>query len=225
MKKKFILFILLLITTLSVLITELNAYQVMAETELNKIVITGSSCTQVTPDSAKISAEIQTLDLDRIKSKNDNYELFEKLLDALAELGVTKDDITLDYFSTYESYDYNNGKTLLGYYTTNDFSFNIDNLDNIKNYVDILIENKATIKNINYSIKDVDSVYNETLLKAIENAKTKANMLGDLKLVEIKEENTYNSPTLYKAFFNEETNIIGKINISSKVTAIFEKQN
>lgn len=195
------------------------------ENVIQELTLTGSASISIAPDCAKISAEIQTLDMDKVKSKDDNFEIFENVLQALEENGIERDEVTLDCFYSYASYDYGNGKSLLGHYTTTDFSFSVKTLDEIKKYVDILTESGTTsIKNITYSASNYDEKYTEALQMAINNAKEKAKAIGgeSLTLKEIKEESVYSSSTLYRTYSENAPQMIGEITISAKVVAVFE---
>lgn len=224
MKKRIFVIFLLLVATL--ILTLSGKSVALAESRsLESLTITGTSCISVEPDRAKISAEIQTLDIDKTKSNEDNFEIFENLISVLESNGLTKDDITLDYFTSYASYDYNNGKTLLGYYTLTDFSIQLNSLNEIKDYVSLLSENGVTsIKSITYSASNFENKYNEAVLGAIENAKEKAKVLGyeNLELKEIKEESVYSSSSFSSAYNKGTFDILGKITISAKVVAIFK---
>lgn len=190
MKKKILLSLTFILAFIILLTSTSNV--AVAESGGNCLSVIGSATSTLTPDKAEICAEIETLDMDKIKSKNDNFEIFQNIIDALED---DKENLTLKNFTSYASFDYTNGKTLLGYYSITDFSFNVDDVSNIKNYVDILTENGATIKNINYSVSNYNEEYNKTLLLAVENAKEKAQMLGkeNLEIKEIKEETSYSS--------------------------------
>ena len=224
MKKRDLFIVAIFLTIASILMTGLNTCQVMAESENGRITVIGNASISATPDHAKISAEVQTLNMDSATSKNENFEIFEKVINSLTEAGIEKNEITLDYFTSYASYDYNNGKTLLGYYTTTDFSFNVENLDKTKNLIDTLISNGATVKSITYNLSNMEEKYNEVLNLAVENAMTKGKLLGGEKVVEIKEENTFSSPTLYKCYYEgiSSNELVGQLTINCRVTVIFE---
>ena len=96
----------------------------------------------------------------------------------------------------------------------------------MQSYVDLLTENGATVKNINYSLSNYDEEYNKTLLLAVENAKEKASALGadSLEIKEIKEENSYSSNYLYRTYFEGslDYDVAGEIVVCAKVVVEFK---
>ena len=193
-----------------------------------ELCVIGNATKNVSPDSATITAVIETLDMDISKSKDANFEIFDNVLAALKEAGVDENKIVLDSFTSYPSYDYNTGKTLIGYYSITTFTFDVDNLDNIKTYIDTITEKGVTsIRNINYQLSNMDEVYQDVLLMAIDNAKAKAEKVtGGQELIVkgIKEEYVYSCSTLYRAYSDslENNALVGNIEVSAKVTVEFE---
>ena len=225
MKRKIIFSLTILLMFACLLTSQTNFHIASASTLAQNLTITGNSTIYATPDRAEISARIETLDMDNVKSKNENFEIFDKVVKALIDAGISKENITLDYYSSYPNYDYNNGKTLLGYHTSTTFSVYVDNLD-IKSYVDIWTENGATsINSVTYSLSNLDSVYNDAIKKAILNAEEKAKFLGyeNLTAIGLKEETVYSSGSLYRSYSENSTGseLIGKISVNAKVTVNF----
>lgn len=221
MKKK-ILPIIALVFAFIVLLTN-STNVAVAENGEKCLKIYGSATSALTPDQAEICAEIETLDMDKVKSKDDNFEIFQSIIDVLGE---EKENLTLKNFTSYASFDYANGKTLLGYYSITNFALKLDDVSSVQSYVDLLTENGATVKNINYSLSNYDEEYNKTLLLAVENAKEKASALGgdSLEIKEIKEENSYSSNYLYRTYFEGSLgfDVTGEIVVCAKVVVEFK---
>lgn len=212
---------------------------VMAENDLNvtvigendekySICISGEATKSVTPDKATIYASIETLDLDMKKSKDDNFAIFEEVLKALSDAGIEKDKIIFEGFSSYPNYDYSAGKSLTGYRSTTTFSVALDDTAEISDIVDVLTKNGVTnIRHINYEVSNLEEVYQDVLLEAIENAKMKAQKVtqrDDIKIVSIKEEQVYSCTSLYRDYGNmvQEDAVIGQLDIRARVTVCFE---
>lgn len=190
------------------------------------ISVCGEATKSVKPDFAKIYVAIETLDMDVEQAKNINFEKFDKILKGLSDLGFSKDDIILESFTSYPNYDYASGKTLTGYYFTTSFSVKVDDLENIKNVIDDMTSNGvSSIKNINYQVSNLDDVYDQVLIEALENAKTKAKKLTnqDLTIKSIKEETVYSSTSLYKTYAEsiQNNDLIGQLDIKAKVIVTF----
>ena len=146
----------------------------------------------------------------------------------LTTLGVIDEEkISLEYFSCCPSYDYSNGRTLQGYMTSTSFTVEVDEIGNIKTYIDAMTENGVTgICNIKYELSNMEEEYSEALTGAYENARIKAaKLLGneDLKLVKIREEMIFSSNNLCKSYVEGvSTELMGKIHIEAQVFAEFE---
>lgn len=198
----------------------------VATDERMELCIIGNASKSVSPDYAKITAVIETLDSDMVKSKDTNFEIFEKVLKALKDKGIAEEDIVLDSYTSYPSYDYSMGKSLVGYYTLTTFTFNVDNLDNIKSFVDTATENGVTsIRNINYELSNMDEVYQEVLMMAIDNAKAKAEKIsgGEVTIKSVKEEYVYSCTSLYRTYAeNISQSLVGCIDIEARVSVEFE---
>lgn len=199
MRKKFLLVLSLM---LLVAISFSIATPVYAEANLKCLKVIGDGVVEIKPDSVKVCAEIQTVDLDAVKSKNDNLEALNKITAILNENGI--EDVVVDNFSFYPCYDYSQGKSLTGYCTDSDISFEIVDLDKIELYIDILTENGVTsIRSLTYSSSHFDEAYEEALKLAVENAEAKCVYLGgdNLSLVSISEEYSYSSNYLYRSYY------------------------
>ena len=201
-------------------------YQLDLQAEKMELWIIGKASKNVSPDSAKVTAVIETLDSDIVKSKDNNFQAFDKVVNALKGAGLSDDKIVMDSFVSYPSYDYNGGKSLTGYYTTTTISFDVDNIEEIKNLVDIVTENGATsIRNIQYCCSNLDEIYGEVLMMAIDNAKAKAEKIGggQLQIKSVKEEYVYSCSSLYRTYAENVSNsLVGSIEVEARVNVEFE---
>ena len=201
-------------------------YQLDLQAEKMELCIIGKASKNVSPDSAKVTAVIETLDSDIVKSKDNNFQAFDKVVNALKGAGLSDDKIVMDSFVSYLSYDYNGGKSLTGYYTITTISFDVDNIEEIKNLVDIATENGATsIRNIQYCCSNLDEVYEEVLMMAIDNAKAKAEKIGggQLQIKSVKEEYVYSCSSLYRTYAENISNsLVGSIEVEARVNVEFE---
>ena len=201
-------------------------YQLDLQAEKMELCIIGKASKNVSPDSAKVTAVIETLDSDMVKSKDNNFQAFDKVVNALKGAGLSDDKIVMDSFVSYPSYDYNGGKSLTGYYTITTISFDVDNIEKIKNLVDIVTENGATsIRNIQYCCSNLDEIYEEVLMMAIDNAKAKAEKIGggQLQIKSVKEEYVYSCSSLYRTYAENVSNsLVGSIEVEARVNVEFE---
>ena len=192
------------------------------------ICVIGKAKLTLTPDMATITACIEKFNENIKLSQNENLEIFNKTIAALKDAGVSEDKITLDYFTSHPSYDYSEGRTPVGFYSKSCFSFEIENLENITNYISILTDNGVTnICSVCYSVSNMDEQYTNALSSALENAKTKAaSLLGsdNYQICGIREENVYSASSLCKNYVeNLSSSVMGKVEIEARVNVIFKK--
>lgn len=206
---------------------EIIEYTTEETKDINKICVIGNASLSVKPDKACVWCEIETLDMDMKKSKDDNFAAFDKAMATLKELEINDENITFESFTSYPSYDYTQGKTLTGYYSITTFSFNVDQLDNLQNIISKLSESGITgIRNIQYKISDQNDHYNEVLVMALDNARVKAQKItgrDDLTIKNIKEETVYSNTCLYKTYYEGmSTSFVGNVDLQAKVIVVFE---
>lgn len=192
------------------------------------VTVIGNATTSMKPDKAYVTVQIETLDSDMTKSKDDNFALFDKITGALKDNGLNDSDIVFDSFYSYPNYDYSGIRTLNGYYCQTTMTFAVSNLENLQNLISVVSENGITkVSNIRYEVSTKDQVYSDVMLKALENAKEKAKSLTgkeDLSIKSIKEESVYSSSCLYKNYY-EGANIadfLGDIEVEARVVVEFE---
>ena len=192
------------------------------------VTVIGNATSSMKPDKAYVSVQIETLDSDMKKSKDDNFALFDKITNLLKENGLNDSDIVFDSFYSYPNYDYSGIRTLNGYYCQTTLIFAVNELENLQNLISIVSESGITkVSNIRYEISTKDQVYSEVMLKALENAKEKAKILigkEDVSIKSIKEESVYSSSCLYKSYY-EGANIadfLGDIEVEARVVVEFE---
>ena len=192
------------------------------------ICIIGNAKKSLTPDSAVVTAVIETLDADIKNAKDKNFQQFNNVLAALNDSGIDSQSIVIESYTSYPSYDYTSGKTLVGYYSITSFTFEVSDLDNLKKYIDVATENGvSSIRSLNYKVSNLEEEYSNVLMSALENAKEKAaKLLGrdDLKVCNIKEESVYYSNSLYRSFAEELSSsaLVGKLEVQAKVLVEFQ---
>lgn len=192
------------------------------------VTVIGNATSSMKPDKAYVTVQIETLDSDMTKSKDDNFALFDKITGVLKENGLNDSDIVFDSFYSYPNYDYSGIRTLNGYYCQTTMTFAVSNLENLQNLISVVSENGITkVSNIRYEVSTKDQVYSDVMLKALENAKEKAKSLTgkeDLSIKSIKEESVYSSSCLYKNYYEggNLADYLGDIQVEARVVVEFE---
>ena len=193
------------------------------------VTVIGKAEQEVTPDYAVVNMRVQSVDMDAKVAKNATKELFNKAVTVLKDLGIEDQDIIMTSSYSNPSYDYTCGKAFMGHSSTIYFNYDVD-LDKVQNSIDKLVENGfEDITNIQYNLRDSESVYNDLLKEALNNAEQKAkDIVGNdnLQIVKICEKDNYYYPTLYRSgseVLNDGA-YIGKIEISAQVQVKFALQ-
>ena len=190
------------------------------------ICVEGKSTISLSPDRAKICAMIETIGGDLASSKNDVMQKIDDVFSALKKGGAGEEDICLDFFRCLPSYDFSNGKNLVGYVTTASFCLSVDDINDVQKFVDIMTENGITsICDICYEVSNMEEQYSTALSQAFENAKQKASALlatDNVRLVKITEEHTFAPYSLCRNVDALSADYVGKIDITARVRAVFE---
>lgn len=193
------------------------------------VTVIGKAEQEVAPDYAVINMRVQSVDMNAKVAKSTTKELFNKAVDILKDLGINDQDIIMTSSYSSPSYDYTCGKAFIGHSSTIYFNYEVD-LENAQSSIDKLIENGfEDITSIQYNLRDSETVYNELLKEALNNAEQKAQDIvgnNNLQIIKISEKDNYFCPTLYISG-SEALNdgaYVGKINISAQVEVKFALQ-
>ena len=204
-----------------------EAYAEEMEIDDTTIVVSGHAREAVMPNQVLVSAYIENVNDDINLSREENLNSYNRIISILGEKGVEQSDFTVDYISSQPRYSYDGERTLLGYFSTTSFTFAIDDVDNINDYLQILTENGVSgISNVKYQISNIEEEYNDLLSKAVANAKAKAErVLGEgVSIVKIREEGLH-SASSYARTVLEKGNLSfsGKIELEANVIVEFSK--
>lgn len=190
--------------------------------------VVGTAKSSIAPDSAIIFARIENRGDDCNSAKNTTLENFNNVISALNEKGIEKAKIQLECFNCTPCYEFSLTKSITGYCSTACISVELDEINSLQEYIDVLTENGACcIDSITYQVADMETEYNNTLAQALQNAKLKAEKISGqegLKLVKVKEEFMH-GPMMLKSTAST-VNIadyIGSVEVEARVIAVFEK--
>lgn len=206
-----------------------NTQKVFAmDNSFGGIIAIGEAKISLKADMAKVTATISETNNDITKAKDITFEKYALAKEKLSAYNIPNENVILNYFSTYPTYDNTFERNLVGYKAILCFEFSLDGLENIKSAIDTLNEIGITnINSVDYQIKKYASEYNNLLKSAIENATEKAKiMLGkdDVAIKQIIEQETYNSCSLDKCYYDTQSlsDFDNQVEICAKVKVIFE---
>jgi len=179
--------------------------------ERHSFTIAGEGRMSVLPDIAKI--EVGTvIERPTVKAaQQENTRIMNALNEKLDSFGVAKADVQTANYSIQPVYDWNNGKQILrGYQVTQSLRLKIRNLDNVGDIIGAAGDLGANqIGGIEFTVDEPESIKEQARVKALANAKSKAQALSRVLGVDIVRvisfsENTaepiYNQPySAYKA--------------------------
>ncbi|PKK96006.1 MAG: hypothetical protein CVV59_00770 [Tenericutes bacterium HGW-Tenericutes-4] len=207
MKKKSIIlcFVLMLVLLPSYFIKEAFTVEAQEQKFEKKITLTGMGEIISVPNVATISLGIETISENLELAQNENKVKINKLIEALLEYGIKKENIKTTQFNVYEQWDYSSSRKRIGYNVTNVLQLETSELENLGNVITLATKNGANLfHNVAFSIKEKDSLYNAALKKAFENAQDKFYSLigadATINNIQIIEEPQYSYTPMYTTF-------------------------
>ncbi|MFA5128771.1 MAG: SIMPL domain-containing protein [Patescibacteria group bacterium] len=187
----------------------LKSYQYIGKptAERDTIAISGEGKVTGIPDIATISVGLQTEKPDVKSAQKENTDKMNRLITNLKNLGVESKDIQTSYYNIYPQYDWPNGKQILrGYQVSQGVTVKIRNLTKIGDILAAAGENGANqVSGLSFNIDDPEALRQEARVKALENAKEKADALArvagvDLGKIVSFSEYTSTPYSAYKSF-------------------------
>lgn len=146
----------------------------------NTISISGQGKVTAIPDIAKVRMGLQTEKNTVGEAQEENSKKMNRLIAALQEMGVEKEDVKTTNYNIYPNYDWNRGnRTLRGYMVDQNVSVTIRDLDTVGLVMALAGEydlNQAS--SLNFSIDKPEQYRQEARLLALKEAKTKAEALA-----------------------------------------------
>jgi uncharacterized protein YggE len=148
------------------------------------ITVGGEGEMRAKPDQAEISVGVVTEAETAEAAVQKNNEAMEKLLDALRRAGIAKKDVqTTDFnVSPIRDYDRENKQSprIVGYRVVNQVQVQVHKLDRLGEILDTLVQHGANqIHGVSFSIGDEREVLDQARLKAMANARRKAQLYAE----------------------------------------------
>ena len=150
------------------------------EEQVRTITVNGTGTVNVKPDQLSLTFSIKTSDWNVNTATSSNASTTEKVIAAVIEEGVAKQDIqTHDYIISQETYWQNNREYPGKYNVTNSLSILIRNTSTAGNVIDAAVKNGTNaLSQFEYSASDTTSAVREARTKAVQNAADAANLLA-----------------------------------------------
>ncbi len=166
------------------------------------ITVSGEGKVTATPDLAQISLGVQTDGLTVKQAQTTNTQKMNAIIAAVKSLGVADKDIQTNNYSISPKIDWSNGKqNITGYTVSQNVTVKVRALDKAGDVLARAGELGANqVGGINFTIDDPKALQDEARIKAIKDARTKAQQLADeigltiVKVVTFSESNGYIPP-------------------------------
>ncbi|MDZ5471041.1 SIMPL domain-containing protein (plasmid) [Bacillus sp. 31A1R] len=148
---------------------------------INEIRVTGEGILSVQPDKAEITVGVITENMELVEAQSENSQITTQVIGSLKGLNIAGEDIqTVDY-SIFPLYDYIDGKqTFKGYKVEHRLLVTVRDISKVGLVVDTAVRNGAnSISNIRFSVTDSNSLYQQALALALNNAFEKASTIAN----------------------------------------------
>lgn len=199
--------------------------------------VNGKGMVEVEPDIAVISLGVTTKDMNPEKAQSINEEISKKLINALLQIGISRDDIKTSSYTIYPEYDFVDGKQILtGYRVTHILEVKVRDINMVGEVINTAVQNGANqINRVEFTIEDSKVYYNRALKLAVKDAASKAQAIASMMKVtldtipcNITEQSTSITPFVDQSTMKlaaAEAVIPGKIEILAAVEAEFNYWN
>ena len=144
--------------------------------EIRILKVNGRGMVEAEPDMAVISLGVITKNKNPEIAQNLNEEISRRLINALLQLGVAKQDIKTSSYTIYPEYDYIEGTQILtGYNVTHNLEIKVKDISMVGEVINTAVKNGANqINKVDFTLKDDKYHYNQALKLAVKEAASKA---------------------------------------------------
>lgn len=138
--------------------------------------VRGQGIVEAEPDMALISLGVVTKDQDPQKAQALNDQISKKIINALMQLGIARDDIQTASYTINPDYDYQDGQQILtGYNVTHILDIKVRDINKAGLVISTAVQNGANqINRVEFTIEDSKHYYNRALKLAVKDAAIKA---------------------------------------------------
>lgn len=166
----------------------LNTEGNSANMKENTLIVTGLGRVSVKPDVAYLNVGVRTIDKDAKKAQDENKIIMEKVMAKLKSFKIDEKDIQTSAYNVWPRYSYRDNREILeGYEVENLIRITLRKIDLVGEVLDAVYEEGANRSNsISFGVLDTDAVYKEALEKAMDDAKSKAEVMAKRAEVSIQ---------------------------------------
>ncbi|MBW3011794.1 SIMPL domain-containing protein [Candidatus Woesearchaeota archaeon] len=166
-----------------ILATKLNTVTVSTEYPglKNTIAVSGSGTMSTQPDEAYLYVSILTQAATAEEAQSQNADIADDVIKALRNAGIAKDDIETSSYNLYPRYDYERYQRIIGYELTHVLKVKTNDIEDVGKFSDAAVQAGANgINRVSFQLSDAkqQSIMNDALAKATDNAKEKAESIA-----------------------------------------------
>lgn len=168
-----------ILTTLTLVLTVFFTLPSYSQ-EWRKISVTGMGEVKLDADHAKVTLSAQSERPTAEEAKLDVDTKVNQLIEALSEIGLSRENLTAGQLSVSPRYDYRGTQRIfLGYSATRQMVVEIPNLDGLNSFLDVALTRRIDgIEHIQYLSSLEDEAALQARQMAVEDATTKARELA-----------------------------------------------
>jgi uncharacterized protein len=158
-----------------------QTYQPYRGNQLFTMTVDGNGHSVARPNQAKLTLGVMTEHPSVQAAQQENAEISNRVIEGLKQMGIDESDLKTTLYSVQPRYDFHDGKSILrGYEVEHLFEVTIKDLSKIGNVYDIAIKNGANRSgDIQFQVTDAAIYYQEALIRAIQNAREKAEVMAN----------------------------------------------
>lgn len=170
--------------------------------------VRGEASITVQPDMATIQLEVVTKDEQVSKAKEENAQIMSQVINALLELGISKENIQTSFYTIQPIYDYKDGEQVFrGYEVRNSVTVKIQDINQAGQVIDIAVKNGVNqVSGIEFTVQHSEAYYRRALSQSLNDALFKAHTLAEtmkvsydqipVKITELSDQ----PPAVYKTY-------------------------
>ena len=146
-----------------------------------KITVSGTGETQVSADTAVVTLGVSARDKDVLKAQQKVNEVIAAIREKLTGSGIPEENINTDYMNIYAIYDYEGEvEQVQAYSASSTLAMKVTDMELVGKVIDEAFAAGAnTLNGISFSADDTEEAEKESLKKAVEAAKAKAETLAE----------------------------------------------
>jgi uncharacterized protein YggE len=176
--------ILLILAVLVIIAGATSTYIETGSKEKNKIKtieVSGTGIVSMVPDEAIVYMGVQTKSADAVTSQKDNAVKMEKVVNALIDAGIAKDNMETSSYTMYPVRDNEKGENITGYVVSNQLKVTIKDINKTGEVIDKAVKAGANeINSISFTLSDESQqkVREQALKNAVKAARLDADRLA-----------------------------------------------